>query len=161
MNHPRNKSAYSGLIRLFSLLTLVLAFGYQSAYAGNFTVPATEVQPTNGFFSFPESSFQDGKARHFQYKASPNLWIRFFVVKSVDGNIRAAFDACDVCFSAKKGYVQQGQNMVCINCGLKFRTDKVNEVKGGCNPSPLNRKIQNGQVMVSVQDVMSGARLFQ
>ena len=161
MNHLKDKSVYRRLIRLFSLLTLLLAFGYQSAYAGNFTVPAMEVQPSNGFFSFPESAFQDGKARHFQYKASPNLWIRFFVVKSVDGNIRAAFDACDVCFSAKKGYVQQGQNMVCINCGLKFRTDKVNEVKGGCNPSPLNRRIQNGQVVVSVQDVMSGARFFQ
>ncbi len=161
MNNLKHKSVYSGLIKLFPVFTIVLAFSVQSADAWNFTVPATEIQPTNGFFAFPESSFQDGKARHFQFKASPNQWIRFFVIKSVDGNIRAAFDACDVCFSAKKGYVQQGPNMVCINCGLKFRTDKINEVKGGCNPSPLNRKIQNGQVLVSLQDVMSGARFFQ
>ncbi len=161
MNNLKHKSVYSRLIILFPVFVIILAFGVQIAHAWNFTVPATEIQPTNAAFVFPESSFQDGKARHFQYKASPNLWIRFFVVKSVDGNIRAAFDACDVCFSAKKGYVQQGPNMVCINCGLKFRTDKVNEVRGGCNPSPLNRKIQNGQVMISLQDVMSGARFFQ
>lgn len=149
-------------VKLFSLIAMVLVLGIQSAYAGNFTVPAMDVQPTNGFFVFPESSFQDGKAKHFQYKASPNLTIRFFVVKSVDGNIRAALDACDVCFNAKKGYVQQGSNMVCINCGLKFRTDKINEVKGGgCNPHSLGRKIQNGQVMISLQDVTSGARFFQ
>ncbi len=149
------------IIQFVALGVVTLASGVGTAHAWNFTVPATDIQPVNGVFSFPESMFQDGKARHFQFKASPNLIIRFFVVKSVDGAVRAAFDACDVCFSSKKGYVQQGTNMVCINCGLKFRTDKINEVKGGCNPSPLPRKIQNGQVMISQQDVMSGARFFQ
>lgn len=150
-----------GLWSLIFLTVLALTTGIRTAHAWNFTVPATEALPTNGVFAFPESLFQDGKARHFEYKASPNLRIRFFVVKSLDGNIRAAFDACDVCFSAKKGYAQQGSNMVCINCGLKFRTDKINEVKGGCNPSPLGRKIQNGQVLISLQDVISGAKFFQ
>lgn len=154
----RNWPAIAIMVALSILTTLMIV---QTANAWNFTVPATEIQPTNGVFAVPEASLQDGKAKHFQYKASPNLWIRFFVVKSVDGQIRAAFDACDVCFSAKKGYVQQGSNMVCINCGLKFRTDRINEVKGGCNPSPLGRKVQNGQVLISQQDVMSGARLFQ
>ncbi len=154
----RNRPAIAIMVALSILTTLMIV---QTANAWNFTVPATEIQPTNGVFAVPEASLQDGKAKHFQYKASPNLWIRFFVVKSVDGQIRAAFDACDVCFSAKKGYVQQGANMVCINCGLKFRTDRINEVKGGCNPSPLGRKVQNGQVLISQQDVMSGARLFQ
>jgi len=54
-------------------------------------------------------------------------------VKSADGMIRAAFDACDVCFRGKKGYVQRGDIMICAKCGMKFRTDKINEVKGGCN----------------------------
>jgi uncharacterized membrane protein len=140
---------------------MIMGIAISTAHAWNFTVQATDVQPVNGVFTFPETLFQDGKAKHFQYKAAPNLWIRFFLVKSLDGNIRAAFDACDVCFSAKKGYVQQGSNMICINCGLKFRTDRINEVKGGCNPSPLGRRIQNGQIMISQQDVMSGARFFQ
>lgn len=153
---------FSGLAcRVFAVLAIFMTFSVQKVQAGNFSVQAIEVQPVNGVFAFPESSFQDGKAKHFKYKASPNLWIRFFIVKSLDGKIRAAFDACDVCFSAKKGYVQQGQNMICINCGLKFRTDKINETRGGCNPSPLTRKIQNGQVLVSLNDVMSGARFFQ
>ncbi len=75
--------------------------------------------------------------------------------------IRAALDACEVCHRAKKGYVQQGNDMICINCGLKFRTDKVNEVKGGCNPHPVNRTIQGDKLVISQQEVASGLRYFQ
>lgn len=132
-----------------------------AALAWNFTVPAAEVKPQNGAFAFPVSEFADGKARFFQYNASPTDRVRFFVVKSTDGVIRAAFDTCDVCFRAKKGYVQQGDNMVCINCGLKFRTDKVNILTGGCNPSALNRTIKGDMVVISQQDVMTGLRFFK
>ncbi len=129
--------------------------------AWNFTVPAQEVRPENGAFVFPVSAFADGKAKHFEYKASPDKRIRFFVVKSTDGQIRAAFDACEKCFRAKKGYQQQADDMLCINCGLKFRTDKVNVVTGGCNPSALNRTIQGDKVVINLDDVMSGLRYFQ
>ncbi|MBM3299708.1 MAG: DUF2318 domain-containing protein [Deltaproteobacteria bacterium] len=127
----------------------------------NFTVPAAEVKPVNGVFVFDAASFQDGKARHFMYKHSPGEWIRFFVVKSQDGVIRAAFDACEVCYRNKKGYVQQGDQMVCIHCGLKFHTNKINEVRGGCNPSPLTRTLQRDKVVITQQDAMTGLRFFQ
>ncbi len=135
-----------------------------SAYAApawNFSVPAQEVKPTGGVFTFPATAFLDGKAKHFEFSPSPDQRIRFFVVKSTDGVIRAAFDACEVCWKSKKGYVQQGNDMICINCGMKFRTDKINEVTGGCNPSALKRTVQNGNVVISQQDVMSGLRYFQ
>ena len=131
------------------------------AFAGNFTVPAVNAQPHNGFFSFPVSEFQDGRARHFSFQVSPNKTIRFFVIKSSDGVIRAAFDACEVCYRAQKGYVQQGDNMVCMNCGMKFKSVKVNEVTGGCNPSALRRTVKDGKVLISQQDMLVGAKYFQ
>ena len=51
--------------------------------------------------------------------------------------------------------------MICVNCGLKFRTDKINEVTGGCNPGALKRTVQDGNVIITQQDVMSGLRYFQ
>jgi uncharacterized membrane protein len=130
------------------------------ADAWNFRVPAAEVRPTNGAFVFPASAFANGGARYFVYKHSPSQWIRFFVVKSTDGVIRAAFDACDVCFKSKKGYLQQGNFMVCANCGLKFRTDKINEIRGGCNPAPLRRVAKGGKLIIGLQDVLSGTKYF-
>jgi uncharacterized membrane protein len=141
------------LLTLVSLTTAALSW--------NFAVPAMEVQPANGAFVFPSSSFADGKAKYFVYKHSPSQWIRFFVLKSRDGVIRAAFDACDVCFRSKKGYVQRGNNMVCANCGLKFKSEKINEIKGGCNPAPLKRATNGANLVISQRDVMSGLRYFQ
>jgi uncharacterized membrane protein len=153
-------TAINGFIVITTVLVGICAFASLSL-AWNFTVPAQEVRPVNGAFVFPASAFTDGKAKHFLYKHANNQWIRFFVVKSTDGVVRAAFDACDVCFRAKKGYVQQGNDMVCINCGLKFRTDKINEVRGGCNPGPLKRTLKDGNVIITQQDVLSGLRYFQ
>ena len=109
--------------------------------------------------SLPATLFEDGKARHFQHVAG-GFKIKYFVLKSADGIIRAAFDACDVCWPAGKGYYQEGDNMVCRNCGRKFASVLVNEVKGGCNPAPLNRKVENGKVIIEVKDILDGRQYF-
>jgi len=109
--------------------------------------------------SFPVSLFEDGKARHFEHKEG-NFTIRYFILKSSDGVLRAAFDACDVCWPAGKGYYQEGDNMVCRNCGRRFASVRVNEVKGGCNPAPLNRSVQNGKLVIQVKDILEGKQYF-
>ncbi|MEJ2716220.1 MAG: DUF2318 domain-containing protein [Deltaproteobacteria bacterium] len=140
---------------------LTLAPFASGAVVWNFTVPTVEVRPTNRAFVFPASSFANGRAQYFVYKHSPSQWIRFFILKSRDGVIRAAFDACDVCFRSKKGYIQRGNNMVCANCGLKFKSEKINEIKGGCNPAPLRRTLKGANLIISQRDMMSGLRFFQ
>ena len=109
--------------------------------------------------TLPASLFEDGQARHFEH-VSGNLAIKYFILKSSDGVIRAAFDACDVCWPAGKGYYQEGDYMVCRNCGRRFASVKVNEVKGGCNPAPLNRRVENGKVIIEVKDILEGIQYF-
>lgn len=109
--------------------------------------------------TFPASLFEDGQARHFE-QVSGNFAIKYFILKSSDGVIRAAFDACDVCWPAGKGYYQEGDYMVCRNCGRRFASIRVNEVKGGCNPAPLNRKVENGKVIIEVKDILEGIQYF-
>ena len=109
--------------------------------------------------AFPLSLFEDGKARHFEH-TDGKFTIRYFILKSSDGIIRAAFDACDVCWPAGKGYYQEGDNMVCRNCGRRFASVLVNEVKGGCNPAPLNRAVENGQLVIQLKDILDGKQYF-
>lgn len=113
---------------------------------------ASEVQ-------YPVSLFADGQARHFSHKAN-GMTIRYFILKSADGVIRAAFDACDVCWPAGKGYYQDDDDMVCRNCGRRFASARVNEVKGGCNPAPLNRRVANDQLVIKVDDILTGQSYF-
>lgn len=110
-------------------------------------------------FIYPVSFFDDGKARHFEYKHG-NSTIKYFILKSSDGIIRAAFDACDVCWPEGKGYHQSGDYMVCRNCGRRFASVLVNVVQGGCNPAPLKRKVDNGNVVIQVKDIIDGKQYF-
>ncbi len=109
--------------------------------------------------SYPVDLFADGQARFFEYKGS-DVTIKYFILKSSDGIIRAAFDACDVCWPAGKGYYQDGDHMVCRNCGRRFASVLVNEVKGGCNPAPLTRAIENDSLVINVNDILNGKQYF-
>jgi len=113
----------------------------------------------SGLVTYPVSLFDDGQARHFDFKDGDTT-IRYFVIKSADGVVRAAFDACDVCWPAGKGYYQEGDAMVCRNCGRKFASNLVNEVQGGCNPAPLKRAVDNGMLVIRPDDIRSGAGYF-
>lgn len=108
----------------------------------------------------PVSLFQDGKARHFQIDIGDGISVRYFVIKSSDGVLRAAFDACDVCWYSKKGYYQEGDYMVCRNCGKRFASIKVNELRGGCNPAPLEREVVGGNLVIQVKSILEGRKYF-
>ena len=127
---------------------------------GNQTKTAAETAaPQSGSVAYAVENFDDGKARHFQYVVGKQT-ITYFILKSSDGVVRAAFDACDVCWPAGKGYVQQGDQMICRNCGRKFDSVRINEVKGGCNPAPLKRRIEGNQLIIQKADILEGLRYF-
>lgn len=119
-----------------------------------------KVKENNGLVSLPLARFADGKAHFFKYREGGKD-VSFFVVKASDGSYRTAFDACDVCFQAKKGYVQQGDVMVCTNCNQKFATNRIgpHEV-GGCNPSYLPATVSGSNITFKAQDLKQGARFF-
>lgn len=151
-------------ISLAGLILLALALALaplhpQTAHALFGLGGPEEVKAEGGLVIIPLSKVDDGKAHQFKFLDNGKE-IRFFVVKSKDGQIRSAFDACDVCWPAKKGYVQDGDNMVCVNCGQRFHTNRIMEVKGGCNPGPLARTLDQGKVVFKIEDIRAGARYF-
>ena len=131
--------------------------GFQSSPK---TPPAIQPEVTATDVSFPAQAFADGQARYFQYPVGNGITVRFFVLRSSDGVIRAAYDACDVCWREGKGYYQEGDFMVCRNCGQKFASVKVNVIKGGCNPAPLNRTIVGDKLVIKIADIVQGSQYF-
>ena len=111
-------------------------------------------------FVYNASDFADGQAKYYSYKTPQGLEIRYFLLKSSDGVIRAAFDSCDTCWSSGKGYRQEGDFMVCNNCGLRFASVKINEIKGGCNPAPLTRAASGGKIIVKVKDIVEQGSFY-
>jgi len=113
----------------------------------------------DGKIRFAAADFNDGEARFYRFDGQTGP-VDFFVVRSMDGIIRSAFDTCDVCFKSRKGYRQEGNDMVCNNCDQHFRTDMINVVKGGCNPAPLQRQLVGETLVISTSDIEKGAWYF-
>lgn len=133
--------------------------------AGRSNSQPTEAKPvvaTAGPSSvtIPVAELDSGQAKFYEYKTADKKTVRFFVMKSSDGVYRAALDACDVCYRAKKGYFQQGDDMICRKCGRHFPSTKINEVEGGCNPVGLPRTLSDGKVVIAASELEAGKSYF-
>ncbi len=117
------------------------------------------VKAQDGAVKLALADVSDGKAHFYTYEGAGKT-IAFFVLKGADGVIRAAFDACDVCFPAKKGYHQEGDVMVCNNCGNRFPSVKINVETGGCNPAPLADQTAGTELTIQVARLEAGAKYF-
>ena len=132
-------------------------FAYSGATEGHLPYPLLEAE--EGMVRIPVETFDDYAAHYYTY-LHDNRPIEFFVLKSEDEVVRAAFNACDVCYRSLKGYSQDGQVMVCNNCGSQFPSNQINIVRGGCNPSPLERSVEDEDLVINADDIILGADYF-
>lgn len=74
--------------------------------------------------------------------------IQLIVVRATDGTIRVAFNTCQVCNPSPNAYfLQDGDYLVCQNCGNRFHIDEVGVKKGGCNPTPVEELEEDGKII--------------
>lgn len=95
-------------------------------------------------------------AKFYPYKTG-NTNMEVLAVKAPDGTIRTAFNTCQVCYASGRGYYkQEGDELVCQNCGNRFRTSQVEKIKGGCNPVPIvsEDKTDNGSEITIPQEFL-------
>jgi hypothetical protein len=113
----------------------------------------------DGLVRFSVAEFADGVAHDYTFMVDGGP-VEFFVVQDKDGAIRAAYNACDVCYRAKLGYTQDGRVMVCSNCGNRFPIEQINMVRGGCNPAPLERQLDGDALLIKAADLAAGLYYF-
>ena len=79
--------------------------------------------------------------------------IELVALKDSKGNLRTAFNACQVCYSSGRGYYrQEGKYLVCQNCENSFTIDQVGIASGGCNPWPIldsDRTVTDDEIQIS------------
>jgi uncharacterized membrane protein len=148
----RNRSV---LFILCFALTAVGSIGAQTNTVTSLTsrdgkmlvIPVKDIGAQAGFFSFG---------------AAPNVTMRFFAVLDKNKTVRIAFDACDVCYRAKKGYRIVDGLAVCGNCGNRFPLEALGEDSGGggCWPSYLAFTTGTGNVILKVSDLNKKQYLF-
>jgi uncharacterized membrane protein len=85
-------------------------------------------------------------------------------VRAPDDTVRTAFNTCQVCWDSGRGYyVQEADELVCQNCGNRFKTSDVEIVHGGCNPVPItseNKTVDSDSVAIGYDLLKEAVPLF-
>lgn len=139
-----------GIIVLIPLLVFTKGFGLFAASSGEYEEIKISVYEISENAKWYESD-------------SKGLTIRFFAVKADDGSIKTGFDACDVCYENKKGYRQEGDYMVCNNCGNRYPIIGIgteNKNPGGCWPGYLPSRIDGQNLIIKISDLEKGRWRF-
>ncbi len=152
-----------GLAALIVIAIITKGFGFFNANAAG----ASKTTLLDPSLTEPEEvkellSEISEQARWYEYEIGGTK-IRFFAVKAADGSIKTGFDACDVCYKAKKGYRQDGGIVVCNNCGKRYPISSIgteNKNPGGCWPGYLPSSIEGEYVVIKKSDLESGKWRF-
>ena len=109
------------------------------------------------------AAFDDGKAHYYNTTLPSGDPVYYFIIKSPDGQLRAAANGCQVCGDALQGFRQEGDYMVCNTCGNQYPLNKIATEKGGCNPAPIkpDLKVENGNISISLSDLKSIRQFFE
>lgn len=139
-------------------LTLILVL-ILSAACSNLPKEHKVVTAKEGVLSIPASEVNDGKVHFYTYKKSGKR-INFFIRTAGTGKLSAYFDACYICYKKKKGYHEEGTDLICNECKLKFRlADEVWENKD-CSPILFKSKLENNNLTIKTEDIEKGSKLF-
>ena len=114
----------------------------------NLTIPVKEISEKASFYSVKVNGTQ----------------MEVIAVKDSDGNIRTAFNTCQICYDSGNGYYkQEGDNLVCQNCGNSFTMDQVGQSAGGCNPWPIleeDKTETDSEIKISYEFLKESSEIF-
>jgi high-affinity iron transporter len=129
-------------------VAVVLSFAAEYVYARAVTAPvrAKPLVAQNGQVYVPLSELTDSSLHFYTADVNGNV-IRFVVIHKQNGDFATALDACQICGTA--GYRQEGQTVICRNCGAAIYIPSIGE-SGGCNPIAVKSRVEGGQVIVDV-----------
>lgn len=88
--------------------------------------------------------------------------MQMMLYKEDDGTVHGALNTCQVCAGSPYAYFEQeGNDVVCQNCGNHFSVNAIGDVHGGCNPVPLEMSEEGKYVLIDTAILDENAAAFQ
>jgi uncharacterized membrane protein len=161
----RQKTMIAGIaVGVIIIVALIAGFVLLKGSQGGNTATYNQSQADSGGQNvrISLSDIADNNFHYYTYDNSGTA-IKYFVVKDNSGAIHTAFDACDICYEAKKGYSQVGDKAKCINCGKVFAIAGIGteNVAGGCWPGYLPHEIRGNDLIIKNTDLERGKHYFE
>ncbi len=138
-------------------IAVAIAANYIYTRNANALSPATPVTLQGDAVRIPLAHIADGHLHRFVYD-SKGVPVRFIVVQAAPGNIRTAFDACQIC--GNDGYVEKAPHVICVTCASPILIPTIGD-EGGCNPRHLDSRIDGDAVLIPRAALDGGRQWFE
>lgn len=145
----RQERLWKGAVGVSSFL-LVMAFSalvIASMRSGH-DPKAEEVKASGEEITIPLRDFAQETFRKYFWQAEDGTEVRFFVLKTGEGNYKVALDACSICPSL--GYFLRSEELVCKACSAPIAVPTVGD-QGGCNPVPFPYSLGKGHIVIKTK----------
>jgi high-affinity iron transporter len=164
------------------LLTLSIVFflGFDDVFSSRSVTAIEAAHPVNvnsGFVRIPLSEVDDG-ALHRYTLTQDSINIRFLVMRTGLSGYATAFDACRPCYDYGEFYISGG-NIICSQCEAAYPVSRLSRLSehestqvespavasssddAGCFPMYLRSRVENGTILISVDDIQSKREYFE
>jgi len=111
----------------------------------------------NGAVRIPAANVSDGNLHRFVV-ADQGSEVRFIIIQKPDKTLATAYDACEIC--GTQGYYQKGDEVICLNCASDIVISSIGS-HGGCNPIPLESRMEAGMVVINEPAFNRGIKMFR
>jgi high-affinity iron transporter len=145
----------AGAVGMVVIVLISAEFVY-SRVAQNIS-PPVQVKIVDGAARLPVAPLQDHKLHRYQV-AVDGAEVRFIAILDASDIVRVGLDACEIC--GTQGYYQQGQNVICRNCGSAIYIPTIGNA-GGCNPIHLEYLVKDQTLIISKAAIEGAAKVFR
>jgi high-affinity iron transporter len=111
---------------------------------------------SNGVARIPTAQLADRKLHHYGAMID-GAQVRLIAVLDSTDTVRLGLDACLIC--GHQGYYQDGQNVICRNCGSAIYVPTIGQA-GGCNPIHIDYIVKGDSVIISQSALADAAQYF-
>ena len=121
--------------------------------------PIEEAKTDGDNFTIPFDQVNDGHLHRFGYTTDNDVVIRFIIIqKPNSASYGIGLDACEIC--GETGYYEKNGQVVCNLCDVIMNINTIG-FKGGCNPIPIDYRIENGNIVVPVERLLEHESEFK
>ena len=154
--HKRRWGA--GLIFALILMTTSSSAGSYIANQQEELVPAVQVIAEKGSVDVDLEVVKDGHLHRFVYRASTGEQVRYIVILKGGSAYGVGLDACEIC--GVTGYYERDNQVICKLCDVQMNKATIG-TRGGCNPIPIEYRIEEGKLRVPQSELEKNAKIFK
>ena len=112
----------------------------------------------NGFAVVPLENVQDGHLHRYAYRTKNGTTVRFIIIRKGGNAYGVGLDACEIC--GPTGYIERDDQVVCKLCDVVMNKQTIG-MPGGCNPIPLEYKVESGGIRIAEEKLEAAKKHFR